>query len=385
MPLYPGSKIGVIGGGQLGRMLILECRRMGYYSAVLDADLNGPAAQVADRTFHPDDLNDFVKNCDIATYEFEHIDINVVSGIETAVPVFPSSSVLNIKQSRISEKTYLSDNGFPVPKFWILEDRSQLVPLVKKTSLVAKASIGGYDGKGLYTLKSESDCQGIKEDLSGAIIAEEFIPFVKEISVICARNKRGDIAFYPVAENVHDRGILLYTVAPADIDEAAEKRAYEIAADLANALVIVGLLVIEMFVLDNNDVLINEFAPRPHNSGHYTMDACDMSQFEMLIRAICDISLPVPRLFCQAGMVNILGKGANDLNFNEIFSLPGMKLHLYGKSEVRDRRKMGHINIVGKQGDELREAIDRVINLLYGAAKEPEFKEDKLANGSVNS
>lgn len=364
MPLYPGSKIGVIGGGQLGRMLILELRRMGYYSAVLDSDLNGPAAQVADRTYHPDNVHDFVKDCSIATYEFEHIDINIVSGIETAIPVFPSSSVLNIKQNRISEKTYLSDKGFPVPKFWILEDKSQLAPLINKAPLVAKISKGGYDGKGLYILKSEGDYEGIKEDLSGAIIAEEFIPFIKEISVICARNKRGDIVFYPVAENVHDRGILLYTIAPADIDEIAKKRAYEIAAELANALGIVGLLVIEMFVLDSHQVLINEFAPRPHNSGHYTMDACDISQFEMLIRAICDITLPVPEQFCQAGMVNILGKGINDINFDEIFSMPGVKLHLYGKSEARERRKMGHINIVGRHGSELKEAIDRVIGVL---------------------
>jgi 5-(carboxyamino)imidazole ribonucleotide synthase len=378
MPLYPGSKIGVIGGGQLGRMLILECRRMGYYSAVLDSDIGGPAAQVADRTYHPDNVYDFAKDCNIATYEFEHIDIDVVAGIEDSIPVFPSTTVLGIKQSRISEKRYLSDNGFPVPKFWILEDKSQLAPLVNKTPLVAKTSKGGYDGKGLYILKSESDYQGIEEDLGGAIIAEEFVPFVKEISVICARNKKGDIVFYPAAENIHDRGVLFYTIAPADIDEIAKKRAYEIAVELANVLGIVGLLVIEMFVLDNNEVLINEFAPRPHNSGHYTMDACDISQFEMLIRAICGITLPVPQLFCQAGMVNILGKGINDINFDEIFSIPGAKLHLYGKREARERRKMGHINIIGKHGSELKKALDRVIGLLYEPVREVVYeKTDK--------
>jgi 5-(carboxyamino)imidazole ribonucleotide synthase len=259
--------------------------------------------------------------------------------------------------------------------------------MVNKTPLVAKISKGGYDGKGLYILKSESDCfyfyQGIKEDLSSEIIAEEFIPFVKEISVICARNKRGEIVFYPVAENVHDRGILLYTIAPADIDEITKKRAYDIAAELAKVLNIVGLLVVEMFVLDNNDVLINEFAPRPHNAGHWTMDACDISQFEMLIRAICDIPLTVPQLFCKAGMVNILGKGINDINYDKIFSMLGAKLHLYGKSEARERRKMGHINIIGKQGNELKKAIDFVIDILYGTAKRHGFEGHKLKNESV--
>jgi 5-(carboxyamino)imidazole ribonucleotide synthase len=365
MPLYPGSKIGIIGGGQLGRMLILECRRMGYYSAVLDSDITGPAAQVADKTYHPDNVHNFIKDCSIATCEFEHIDINMVKGVEKDIPVLPSTSVLGIKQSRISEKKYLADNGFPVPKFQILEDKSQLAQLVNNLPLVVKTSKGGYDGKGLYILRSKSDYQGIREDLSGAIIAEEFVPFVKEISVICARNKTGDIVFYPVAENIHDRGILFYTIAPADIEKKAKKRAYEIAAELINVLDVIGLLVIEMFVLDNNEVLINEFAPRPHNSGHWTMDACDISQFEMLIRAICDITLPLPQLFCPAGMVNILGLGTKQINFAEIFSIPGVKLHLYGKTEVRERRKMGHINITGKHSSDLKETLNRVIGLLY--------------------
>lgn len=365
MTFYPGSKIGVLGGGQLGRMFILECKRMGYDAVVLDPDLEGPAAQVADRAFHPDDVSDFLKACNIATYEFEHVDIDVVRESEKSIPVFPASKVLSIKQNRASEKTYLSEKGFPVPRFSIFKDGSEIPSLIKSMNLVVKASTGGYDGKGLYTIKGLSDYEWIKEELKQEIVAEEYIPFVKEVSVICGRNKRGDVVFYPVVENVHDKGILLYTIAPAVISEKVKKRAYEIASDLANALDIVGIICVEMFLLENDELLINEFAPRPHNSGHYTMDACDISQFEMLLRAICGFPIIRPEILCNAAMLNIIGKGVDCLDFQKILSIPGVKVHLYGKKEVRDKRKMGHINIVGKELEEVKERLAYVKHLVY--------------------
>lgn len=365
MPLYPGSKIGVIGGGQLGRMLILECRRMGYYSAVIDADSTGPAAQVADSFFFPQQVDDFIKSCDIATCEFEHFDINIVSKIGSAIPVFPSTSVLNVKQSKATEKMYLAKQGFPVPKFQILNESSELKQLLKKGAFVAKLSKGGYDGKGLFILKNEADYEDVKEDLTGEIIVEELVPFVKEISVVCARNIKGHTVFYPVVENVHDRGILLYSLAPASIDEKTEKKAYDIVHELAKSLHIVGLLVVEMFLLESGHLFINEFAPRPHNSGHYTMDACDISQFEMLLRAICGMDLVPPVMLSPCAMLNILGKGLNDIKFDFLFAERGIKLHFYGKKEVQGRRKMGHVNILGRTREEVEEKLKFAINVLY--------------------
>ncbi len=369
MPLYPGSKIGVIGGGQLGRMLILECRRMDYLSVVIDPDMKGPAAQVADKIFHPDSVLDFVRECDVATCEFEHFDINIVKQIEENVPVFPSSSVLEIKRNRISEKRYLSENGFPVPRFWIFDDISGVRQLAGKTDLMVKTSTGGYDGKGLYEIKKADDYEGIKGEVKGGVIAEEFIHFAKEISVICARDRKGNIVLYPAVENVHKEGILLYTIAPAGISGKAEKRTKEIVSELAHTLGLVGLLVVEMFLLENDEALINEFAPRPHNSGHYTMDACDISQFEMLLRVICGLPLTVPELLCPAAMLNILGKGASDMDIDNMLSLPGVKLHLYGKKEVRDKRKMGHINILGRESRDVSDKLAYLKNKLYGDAR----------------
>lgn len=370
MPFYPGSKIGVIGGGQLGRMFILECKRMDYSAIVLDPDLKGPAAQVADKAFHPDDVSDFVRSCDIATYEFEHVNIDVVKEIEKSIPAFPSSEILKIKQSRATEKTYLSEKGFPVPKFSILKEGSEIPSLLKKMNLVVKLSTGGYDGKGLFTIKTISDYESIKEDLKEEIIAEEYIDFVKEVSVICGRSKKGDIISYPVVENIHDKGILLYTKAPANISEKAKKRAYEIAADLAKTLDLIGIICVEMFLLDDDELLINEFAPRPHNSGHYTMDACDISQFEMLLRAICDLPMTEPQILCPTAMLNILGKGVGDLDLERILSIPGIKIHLYGKKEVRLRRKMGHINILGKSDKDVNERLDYIREILYSPVRQ---------------
>ncbi len=365
MDLYPDSKIGIIGGGQLGRMFILECRRMGYSSIVLDPDLDGPAAQVADKAFHPAEVSAFVKECDIATYEFEHVDIDVVRETEKSIPVFPSSEILSIKQNRASEKTYLSEKGFPVPKFSIFKDGSEIPSLIKSRNLVVKTSTGGYDGKGLYIIKGLSDYEGIKEELKQELVAEEYVPFTKEISVICGRGKKGDVVLYPIVENIHDMGILFYTLAPADISEKAKRRACEIVSDLAKALDLVGLMCVEMFLLEDDELLINEFAPRPHNSGHYSMDACDISQFEMLLRAICGLPMTEPELLCPSAMLNILGKGTDDLELEKILSIPGVKIHLYGKKETRNRRKMGHINILGKNAEAVKAKLNYIKSVLY--------------------
>lgn len=366
MHFYPGSTIGIVGGGQLGRMLILECRRIGYKTIVLDSDNECPAAQVANASYDFAHLSDFIKACNVATYEFEHIDIGAIIEIERNIPLLPSSDVLKIKQTRANEKSYLKDKGFPVPNFKIFKDATQIPEFIKEKQVVIKKSVGGYDGKGLYTIKSRADFESIKNELvNNEFIVEELVPYIKEISVICGRNIKGDITIYPVAENVHDNGILLYTLAPADITEKAKNRAYEIAIQLLKTLDIKGLLCVEMFLLEDDEILINEFAPRPHNSGHYTIDACDISQFETLLRAICGYTLVAPQCLCNVAMLNIIGKGIDDLDFQKILSLQGVKIHFYGKKDVRSRRKMGHINIVGKNEDDVKEKLKYIKDIVY--------------------
>lgn len=365
MELRPGATIGVIGGGQLGRMLILECRRMGYASAVIDADLSGPAAQVADLVFPPEQLDAFLAACQVATYEFEHVNLEMVKQIEQLLPVLPSASVLEIKRNRISEKTYLAGKGFPVSPFEIFAEPGAMTLNGLSLPLVLKTSTGGYDGKGLFVVKTEAELAAARAQLTGELIAEKFIPFVKEISVMCARDARGRIALYPPGENVHHRGILLHTLAPTVLTDRERNRAREIAADLAETLDLVGLVGIEMFLLADGEIMINEFAPRPHNSGHFTMDGCHISQFEMLLRVLCGLPLEDGALLCPTAMLNILGHGPGALPWQKIFSLGGVKLHLYGKKEARERRKMGHFNILAPTVPEVAEKLQIVKGLLY--------------------
>jgi len=365
MLLKLGSCIGVIGGGQLGRMFVLECRRMGYRTAVLDQDPESPAAQVADLSFSPESVDEFTRACELATYEFEHVDIRVVRAIEEEIAVFPSSAVLEIKQSREAEKTFLSGRGFPVPKFWILKDGKGLDALAGKHALVAKLSRGGYDGKGLFIIKTPHDYEAVRADLAQDVVAEQFVPFEKEISVVCARDRHGNTAFFPVVENVHDNGILLSTLAPARIDASVAARAQTIAQDLAHALDLVGVLCVELFLTKEGDLLINEFAPRPHNSGHYSMDGCDISQFEMLLRVLGGLPLPRPRLLCPTGMLNIFGVDPAGIDLGRLLAIEGTKLHLYGKKDVRDRRKMGHVNVLARTVDEAIDKLDRIKSIVY--------------------
>lgn len=369
MSSFPHSKIGIIGGGQLGRMFILECRRMNIYTVVLDSDPYGPAAQVANKTYHPEDVISFIRDCDVATYEFEHIDISLIKEIEKKIPLCPSSLALEIKQSRISEKTFLKDKGFPVPDFYIIKDPSEIYSIKPKLPLVLKKAKGGYDGKGLYIINSLNDLAKVRQDLKSQFLAEDYVPYIKELSIICARDAKGREVFYPIVENVHKEGILLYSISPAKINKKTEKKIHEIASSLARSLDIVGLIVVEMFLTQDEEIFINEFAPRPHNSGHYSLDACDISQFEMLFRIICNLPITKPRLLCPSAMLNIIGKGADEIPFKNILSLPGIKLHMYGKKDARPGRKMGHINILGETTKDVKELLKNTMTLVYNTER----------------
>ncbi len=365
MRLDPGSAVGVIGGGQLGRMFILEARRMGYRSAVIDPDLTGPAAQVADKAFHPDQAASFVSCCQVATYEFEHVGMELVRGIEEMIPVMPKAAILEVKRNRVSEKTWLAARGFPVAPFSIFKSGREISQDKVDLPVVVKTATGGYDGKGLTLVKTQEDLARLKNQLDQEIIVEKFIPYAKEISVICARGGKGEVALYPPGENVHDDGILFHTLAPADLTRKERERAHVLAGDLAATLELVGVMGVEMFLLADGEILINEFAPRPHNSGHFTMDGCSISQFEMQLRAICGQPLDQPELLCPTAMLNILGRPFSEIPWEKVFGLPGVKVHLYGKAEARARRKMGHVNILGGTRMEVVEMLGLLKDIFY--------------------
>ena len=369
MVIMPYKTIGIIGGGQLGRMMCLAAKAMGYYVAVLDPTQNCPCGQVADIeiTANYNDMEavrKLAKVSDVITYEFENIDCDALTYLERHAYLPQGSSVLQISQHRYREKTAIKDMGIQVPKFRLIDGVRCLEENVFYPS-VLKTTTGGYDGKGQAVLKT-------KEDLAKAMeiaerhecILEEWMPFTKEISVIVARSTQGETAVFPVAENIHVNNILHKSIVPARISGELEERAVDHALKIANGLDSIGILAIEMFVVpgqSGEEIYINEIAPRPHNSGHYTMDACVTGQFEQHVRAVCGLPLGETRLHTPVVMVNILGDHMDmELMHNLASYMPLLekgKLHLYGKAEAKLGRKMGHVNMLGDIDESLR-AID---------------------------
>ncbi|EJY56290.1 phosphoribosylaminoimidazole carboxylase, ATPase subunit [Alicyclobacillus hesperidum URH17-3-68] len=364
--ILPPAVIGILGGGQLGRMMALDGRRMGYRFQVLDPTPDCPAAQVSDGQVVAkyDDVEAaklLSHRCDVITYEFENVDADVAAALEHSAHVPQGSRLLATTQHRVREKSTLAKAGLPVTPFVPianLEDiQSAFAQLGER--LVVKTCRGGYDGKGQWMVREPSDAdrflpqwQSIIEahTRSGAddepLIAEQYIPFVGECSVIVARSPRGETAAFPVAENVHMNHILHMSIVPARFPEEVLVKARSIACDVARKLDVVGLIAVEFFVAEGGQLYINELAPRPHNSGHYTMDACSTSQFEQHVRAICNLPLGDVSLLTPVVMVNVLGQDVDPL-LRAMPSLPGqVKVHLYGKAEVKRDRKMGHINIL---------------------------------------
>lgn len=349
--------IGVIGGGQLGRMFTLDAKRMGYDVITLDPQPHSPCGQVADEQIvaQYDDLaaiDDLGKKTDIVTYEFENIAIASVKRLEDdGFSVTPSSNVLCITQDRLLEKSFVEKLGIPVARFTGVEDGEDLERAcgVFGFPAVIKTVRGGYDGKGQWRVENDAQAQSALMQANGALlIYEQFVPFACEISVVCTRDAAGDIVTYPASENIHDRGILFISIVPARVDPNIAQRAASYAEKIAAALEIVGTFCVEFFVTHDGEVLVNEIAPRPHNSGHYTIDATRCSQYEQHVRAICGLPLSPPQLLRNAVMVNILGTGTgNHLDgVNELLRDPNIVLHLYGKKHAVDRRKMGHFTML---------------------------------------
>lgn len=366
--ILPGSTIGIFGGGQLGRMAAIAAKKMGYLVIILDPTPNCPAGQVADDEINAP-YNDveaakkLAHQCHVVTAEFENVPADTLEAIEHIVPVRPSSRVLRITQNRITEKTFLAQNNFPVPKFRPVRNCDELLQAINEIGCpaVLKTATGGYDGKGQEKIERPEDAERIWASLGqGDYVLEEFVSLEREISVIVARNLKGEEAVYPVAENTHSNHILDTSVMPARIDPNLAKQAQELAIAIAHALDVVGLLCVEMFISTDGRLMVNELAPRPHNSGHQTFDAAVTSQFEQLIRAICNLPLGSTELYRPVAIANLLGDLWQDGEPNWLAALEmhDVKLHLYGKYEARIGRKMGHLTATGNNPDE---ALQKVI------------------------
>jgi 5-(carboxyamino)imidazole ribonucleotide synthase len=344
----PGSTIGILGTGQLGRMTALAAAELGYRCHVFGPDANAPATQVAAASTLADyhdaaALDAFARTVDVVTYEFENIPHAPVAALAERLPMRPHPDVLRVCQDRIAEKSFLGGLGISTAKFREVRDQAGLVRAIQELGrpTVLKTAQLGYDGKGQVVIRTRTDLEEAWRGLSTTrAILEEFVDFACEISVVVARGLDGQHATYVPVENVHKNGILDQTIVPARVSQTVAMKAEAIARHIAQKLGLVGVLAVEMFVVKDDGVLVNELAPRPHNSGHWTLDACATSQFEQVVRAICGLPLGSPERFCDATMKNLIGDDVNQ--WRDLAADPMVKLHLYGKTHVRPGRKMGH-------------------------------------------
>ncbi len=349
MRLAPGAVIGIVGGGQLGRMSALAAARLGYRCHILAPEPDSPAMQVTNAATVAayDDraaLERFAAAVDVITIEFENLPVEPLAEIVAVRPFHPSPAILAICQDRVLEKRFLDDINVPTARHLPVASAGELARGLAELRgpAVLKTARFGYDGKGQLRLAPDADPARSWAELNApAALLEGLVAFEREISVITARAADGAIASYVPVENRHREGILVRTIAPAPIPEALAGEAVALAERIARELALVGVLAVEMFVTPEGKLLVNELAPRPHNSGHWTIDACAVSQFEQLVRAICDLPLGDPTRFADAIMDNLLGDDVQ--RWPELLAEPGARLHLYGKHEVRPGRKLGHV------------------------------------------
>jgi 5-(carboxyamino)imidazole ribonucleotide synthase len=373
LTLLPPAAIGIIGGGQLGMMIIREAQRMGYRSIVWDRDESCPAARLADETILApfDDLNAaqrLAEAADVVTYEFEHINADVVRWIEARMHVHPDSRILSIAQHRRMEKEELRRRGFPLANAASAVNIGQLEEAVRAVGFpaVVKTATAGYDGKGQTVLHTSRMLEEhINRNNSAAdLVVEEWLSLQCELSVVAVRGRDGTVRTFPVSENVHRNNILHTCRIPARVSDPLRANAERLAVAIIESFQVVGLLCVEMFVTSDGRLLVNELAPRPHNSGHYTLDACSISQFEALVRAICNLPIPSPQLLAPCAMVNILGKHLARLPVPAALSVKGAKLHLYGKARIEEARKMGHITVVRETPEDVESALGELTSLI---------------------
>ena len=377
--ILPPATIGMMGGGQLGRYALIAARTMGYGTLVLDPDPSAPAGAVADAHLvaaydDPAALQRITLDCDVVTTEFENPPAGALDHLAERVLVAPSPASVRIAQDRIAEKRFLVDNGFTVGPYLVLDEPETVIPPANATRVldggaIVKTARLGYDGKGQRRVDDLAGMHAAWAELRGvACVVERLLAFDLELSVIVARTADGRIEPWPVAENRHVDGILDVSVVPARVDESTADRAVGIASAIADALDYVGVLAVEMFVVDG-ELFVNELAPRPHNSGHWTLDASATSQFEQQIRAVCGVGLGRTTMTAPSiAMVNLLGDlWANGVpDWSVVLDEPRAKLHLYGKSQARPGRKMGHLTVTSQVATE---AVERALELRRRCAR----------------
>ncbi len=364
----------MLGGGQLGRMFTVAARTMGYHVIVLDPDPDSPAGRIADEHLHAgynDDwaLEQLAKSCDVITTEFENIPAQTLHRLAAHCPVRPSAKALEIAQERIREKSFVRDQGLATADFEPVRSEQELEAAFARIGAPAilKRSAFGYDGKGQYVVQTLEEARaGFAAMDAVPCVLERRIDLATEVSVVVARNPEGQSTVYPVAENIHKHGILDTSIVPARVNEAIAEAARKSAVQLAEALDYCGVMAVEFFISGAGELLVNEIAPRPHNSGHYTLDACTTSQFEQQVRMVCGLPFGETRLLSPVVMVNLLGDlwGAGEPDWSVLFTQPAAKLHLYGKREARPGRKMGHFCVLGETVDEAITTANAIMDSL---------------------
>lgn len=382
-----GKMVGVLGGGQLGAFFAMAARRLGYQVGVWDPDPDAPGLKWADLPIvasftELEPLEQFIKSVAAVTYEWENIPVSLVEALEPQHPARPSSKVLRILQDRLEQKTFLAARGFPIAPFCSVQVPDDLKAAESfGFPCVCKTVTAGYDGKGQWRLSGFEDLEAFQKWFGQSQMAgrrwilEKWILFQKELSLLVVRGADGERRVYPPAENLHEAGILRVTRVPALLEPTLVDQATALADSVIETLDGVGVFCVEMFLLPDDRLVINEISPRPHNSGHYTLDACSVSQFEQQVRTLCGLPLGEVRLLCPAVMLNILGEEADYLASGEglltLMRTPGAKLHLYGKRVARPGRKMGHVTLLIQDPEEAWKALERLWQILIPGRRLP--------------
>ena len=359
-PILPGATLGILGGGQLGRMFTIAARTMGYRVMVLDPDAASPAGQMADTHLQADyadheALKRLGEACAAVTTEFENVPAASLIELANHCRVSPGAAAVAIVQDRSHEKSWLAQNGFATAPFALVYSEGDLDAGMADVGAPALLKVArfGYDGKGQARVNTREEARAAFREFDGQpCVLEGFVKLECEVSVVLARSDTGECALFPVAENRHENGILDVSIVPARVPHSLAHQACEMARDVANKLGYVGVMAVEFFVADGR-LMVNEIAPRPHNSGHYTLDACVTDQFEQQVRALCGLPLGATRLLSPVAMVNILGDRWQNggPHWNTLLAHPNIKLHLYGKQTARPGRKMGHFNVLDADPD----------------------------------
>ena len=362
---YSNLKLGIIGGGQLGKIMSQKAKKMGFHVTILDPTYNCPAAQVSDKHiiggfYDKEKLEQIVQESDVTTFELEHVDMSILKELfDHGHSIHPSPYVMELIQDKYEQKKLLDEKGIPVPAYKSVDKDEDLAAF--GFPVIQKAKLGGYDGKGVQMLKSEEEAKTIA--IKDESFIEELVDIEKELAIIVARNKEGEIKCYPVVEMLFDERVNICdsVMAPARISKEVEKKALEVSIKSIEALNGIGIFGVELFLDKKGEVLVNEIAPRPHNSGHYTVEACATSQFEQIIRAVTNLPLGSTKLISPAIMVNLLGEeGFEGEPFidgiHDALEIPELSFHFYGKSYTKPFRKMGHITVLD---DDINKALEK--------------------------